>query len=95
MVYKLQATFVKIIRMDYNHDYNRLFTDLIFKAPDWVSKSAASRLQVAFYSWDLNDREEFLLFGKGNILGLVNLACGYKELRFVYDNYCNDVYSFN
>jgi len=69
-----------------------MFRELIYGSKNWVAQTAASRLQQAWCTWDTDKREERLLFGHGYILGLVNLATGYPELKFVYTKYLNNEY---
>jgi len=73
-------------------DYERMFRELIYGSHNWVAQAAASRLQQAWCTWKPHEREERLLFGHENILGLVNLATAYPELKFVYEKYCNNEY---
>ena len=72
--------------------YEKMFRELIYGSQNWVAQAAASRLQQAWCTWKPEDREEFLLFGTGNILGLAQIAIGYPELKFVYEKYCNNEY---
>ena len=86
MVYKLLSIFFKKM------DYELMFRELIYGSKNWVAQLYASRLQQAWGTWSPNEREERLLFGHGAILGLVNLATGYPELKTVYDKYLNNEY---
>ena len=73
-------------------DYEKMFRELIYSAPNWVAQAAASRLQQAWCTWEPHVREQRLLFGHENILGIVNIVTGYPELRFVYTKYLNNEY---
>jgi len=73
-------------------DYEKMFRELIYSAPNWVAQAAASRLQQKWCTWSVQDRDEFLLFGEGSTLGLVNICTGYPELKFVYEKYLNNEY---
>lgn len=73
-------------------DYNRIFRDLIYSSKNWAAQGAASRLQQAWCTWPPEDREEYLLFGKGDVLGIVNIVIGYPELQIVYTKYLNNEY---
>ena len=78
-------------------NYEQMFRDLIYGAPNWVAQAAASRLQQEWCKWKPEDREERLLFGHKNILGqdilgLANLAAGYPYARKIYEKYLNNKY---
>ena len=73
-------------------DYNQMFRDLIYGSNNWVAQAAASRLQQAWCTWPPAKRDEYLLFGKGSILGMVNIVTGFPELKFVYTKYQNNEY---
>lgn len=73
-------------------DHEKMFRDLIYGSKNWVAQLYASRLQQAWCRWDADERDERLLYGHGAILGLVNLATGYPELKFVYTKYLNNEY---
>ena len=73
-------------------DYNKMFRELIYGSNNWAAQGAASKLQQEWCTWPAKDRDEFLLFGKGNILGLVQLGIGYPELKFVYEKFRNNEY---
>jgi hypothetical protein len=73
-------------------DYDKMFRELIYGSSNWVAQLYASRLQQAWCTWKPAEREERLLYGHGSILGLVNLATGYPELKFVYEKYLNNQY---
>lgn len=73
-------------------NYEVLFRELIYGSENWVAQIYAGRLQRAWCTWGSDVREERLLYGHGAILGLVNLATGYPELRVVYEKYINNEY---
>jgi len=74
-------------------NYELMFRELIYSSKNWVAQAAASRLQQAWCTWDADEREERLLFGHKNILGIVNIVTGYPELKFVYTKYLNNEYA--
>lgn len=69
-----------------------MFRELIYASNNWAAQAHASRLQQAWCQWSASERDEFLVYGKGDVLGLVNLATGYPELERVYLKYMNDEY---
>lgn len=73
-------------------DYQKLFRELIYGSDNWVAQTYASRLQQAWCTWSAAEREERLLYGHGDILGIVNLATAYPELRAVYTKFINNEY---
>lgn len=73
-------------------DYEKFFRELIYGSEDWVARAYASRLQQAWCTWSPDEREERLLYGHENVLGLVNLATAYPELRVVYNKFLNNKY---
>ena len=74
-------------------NYEKFFRELIYdRENNWVAQLSASRLQQAWCTWRPEVREERLLFGHKNILGLVNLATAYPQLRKVYIKYIKKEY---
>jgi len=73
-------------------NYETMFRELIYGSCNWAAQASASRLQQAWCTWNPSEREECLLYGKGDVMGLVNLATGYPELRFVYNKYLKNEY---
>jgi hypothetical protein len=68
-------------------NYEQMFRELIYTSNNWVAQTSASRLQQAWCTWSPDVRDERLLFGHENILGVVNLATGFPELKKVYEKY--------
>jgi len=73
-------------------NYEIFFQELIYSSKNWVAQTYASRLQRAWCTWSPAHREERLLYGHGDILGIVNLATAYPELRAVYTKFINNKY---
>jgi hypothetical protein len=73
-------------------DYQKLVREIIYGSENWVAQTQASRLQQAWCTWSPAEREERLLYGHGDVLGLVNLATAYPELRAVYNKFINNKY---
>ena len=73
-------------------DWETLFRELIYSSKNPWARTSASRLQQAWCTWNVKEREEFFLFGTGSILGIVNIVTGYPELKFVYEKYLNNEY---
>jgi len=73
-------------------DYEKFFRELIYTSKNWVAQTYASRLQQAWCTWNPAEREERLLYGHGDIFGVVNLATAYPELKVVYTKFINNKY---
>lgn len=73
-------------------NWELFFRELIYSCENPMAQAYASRLQQAWCTWSASERDNYLLFGKGSVLGLVNLATGYPELKKVYLKYLNKKY---
>jgi len=78
--------------MEIPMDHETMFRELIYGSDNWVAQIYAQRLQKAWCTWATDVREERLIYGHGAILGLINLATGYPELKNVYTKYINKGY---
>ncbi len=73
-------------------NYQKFFRDLIYGSENWVVQAYASRLQQAWCTWHPDVREERLLDGYEDVMGLIILATTYPELQVVYNKYLNNEY---
>ena len=73
-------------------DYEKFFRELIYTSQNWVVQTYASRLQQAWCTWHPHVREERLLNGHGDIIGLVDLVTGYPDLTPVFNKFIKNEY---